>query len=344
MRAIGNDRPRTIIFKRSIGVAASVGIFRKDALITVDVKEFEYLVTVAELGSVTKAANQLFITQSALSKFIKNKEDEMGTKLFSRNGKRFVPTYAGEKCIEAAHKIIDIRKQLTDDLTRIVNLGKGRIRLAFHSSWSDFFFMNIYPLFQNKYAEVDLQIFEINSSDALQKLDKGEIDLAIVATSWKKHSRFICHTLRTQRFVLAVRDGHSLLEKAEKRSGYPYPYIELNQLNGIPLILRHTTQKTRTYTMELLQNVGFKPRIALETQSRENALRAVEYGVGVAFTLDDPTLLINHDKIRFISFEELNPCSYINIVYNNGTYFSNAEHDLIKLISDQYLLFCENYS
>ena len=303
-----------------------------------DVKEFEYLNAVAELGSVTKAANHLFITQSALSKFIRNKEDELGAQLFSRVGKRFVPTYVGEKCIEAARKILDIRKQLTEDLDGITNLGKGRVRLAFHSSWSDFFFMNIYTLFQKRHTDVDLQIYEINSGDALQKLDRGELDFAIVSTSWKKHSRFVCQTLRTQRFVLAVREGHPLLDKAEKRLEYPYPYIELNQLDGVPLILRHTTQKTRTYTMELLHGMEFKPRIALETQSRENALRAVEYGVGVAFTLDDPTLLINYKNIRFVSFEELNPSSYISIIYNNGTCFSNAEHDLIKLISDQYLL------
>jgi len=304
----------------------------------VDTKEFEYLIALADLGSVTKAANQLFITQSALSKFVRSKEEEMGTQLFSRVGKRFIPTYAGEKCIEAARKVLAINKQLDDDMDQIVKKGKGRIRLAFHSSWSDFFFMVIYPQFLSRYPEVDLQIFENNSHLALEMMDKGELDLAIVSSSWKSHSRFSCNILRAQRFVLAVREGHPLLEKTQKSSKYPYPYIELSELRDVPLILRHISQQTRTCTMELLQNVDFKPRIALETQSRENALRAVEYGIGVAFTLDDPTLLLTHKNIRLISFEDPHPDNYVNIVYNKGVQLTSSENDLIKLIIDQYHL------
>lgn len=303
-----------------------------------DTKEFEYLIALADLGSVTKAANQLFITQSALSKFVRSKEEEMGTQLFSRVGKRFIPTYAGEKCIEAARKVLAINKQLDDDMDQIVKKGKGRIRLAFHSSWSDFFFMVIYPQFLSRYPEVDLQIFENNSHLALEMMDKGELDLAIVSSSWKSHSRFSCNILRAQRFVLAVREGHPLLEKTQKSSKYPYPYIELSELRDVPLILRHISQQTRTCTMELLQNVDFKPRIALETQSRENALRAVEYGIGVAFTLDDPTLLLTHKNIRLISFEDPHPDNYVNIVYNKGVQLTSSENDLIKLIIDQYHL------
>ena len=303
-----------------------------------DVKEFEYLVAIADRGNVTKAANQLFITQSALSKFVRNKEEEMGTLLFSRIGKRFVPTYAGEKCIEAARKVLSINTQLDDDVNQLVKEGKGRIRLAFHSSWSDFFFIVIYPLFQNKYPDVDLQIFEINSYGALEMMDKGELDMAVITAAWKTHSQFVCNILRTQRFVLAVKSEHSLLEKTTKSVKYLYPYIDLNELRDIPLILRHITQRTRDYTTELLQNVDFKPRIALETQSRENALRAVEYGVGVTFTLDDPTLLLTHQNIQFLSFADPNPPSYTSIIYNKGITFTNAENDLIKLITDQYHL------
>ena len=303
-----------------------------------DIKEFIYLIKIADTGSVTKAANQLFITQPALSKFIRNKEEEMGTRLFSRVGKRFVPTYAGEKCIEAARRVLAINKQLEDEMAGIVKQGKGRIRLAFHSSWSDFFFRSVYPAYQEKYPDIDLQIFEANSSKALEMMDKGELDIAVVATTWRAHSKFVCETLRSQRFVLAVRDGHPLLEKTEVRQGSLYPHLDLRALQDVPLILRHANQQTRSYTAELLQNVDIKPRVALETQSRENALRAVEYGIGVTFTLDDPALLLTHESIRLISFDDPNPDSYINIVYIKGLAFSNSEHELMQMIAEQHRL------
>ena len=303
-----------------------------------DIKEFEYLIMLANTGSVTKAANELFITQSALSKFVRNKETEMGTALFSRVGKRFVPTYAGEKCIEAARKILSINEALDDDINNIVKKGKGRIRLAFHSSWSNFFFMVIYPLFQKSYPLMDLQIFEHNSYKALEMMDRGEVDMAIVTTSWKTHSKFVCHTLRTQRFVLALKDDHPLLEKTQNNPNYPYPFIDLHELHDIPLILRHVSQRTRSYTTELLRSADIRPRVTLETQSRENALRAAAHGVGVTFTLDDPTLPLTHKNIRFVSFHNPNPDSFINIICNKGIAFTNAENDLIKFITEQYHL------
>ena len=304
-----------------------------------DVKEFQYLVTIADLGSVTKAGNQLYLTQSALSKFIKNKEAELGTPLFNRIGKQFVPTYAGEVCIEHARKILAVHQQMIDDVELIVKKGRGRIRIAFHVSLSEFFFSVIYPEFQQKYPDVDLQLFELNSERACELLGQGELDIAIVSTTWNNHSRFACETLRKQRMALVVRDDHPLLEKAARSASLSALTLDLGHLQGIPLILQHTHQRTRSYVMELLHFAGVAPHVALETASRENALRAVENGVGVAFAPDDPVLLMGRESLCYLYYDDnVGTQSYANIVYTKGRSFSSMETDLIQLITRHYRL------
>ena len=303
-----------------------------------DVKAFEYLVTLAEYGNVTKAANQLFISQSALSKFVRNLEREMETPLFSRVGKRFIPTYAGEKCIEAAKKILAINTVLDEDIGKVAKQNHGRVRLAFHSSWSDCFFMRIYPAFQERFPNVALKLFETNSDNALHMLDNGELDLAIISAQWHTHSKFICKTLYAQQMVLAVNEKHHLIQKMQTKKEYRYPYIDLKDLKDVPLVMRHADQRTYAYAMELLVANGVEPNVVLETRMRENTLQAVEYGSGATFTLDDPAMTLKHSNIRYLSFSDPHPGNFINLVYNKGAFFTDAEDTLIQLIEENYRL------
>ena len=302
-----------------------------------DVREFQYIVTIAEHKSITKAATKLYVTPSALSKFVQNKEHEMGVLLFKRIGKQFIPTYAGEKCVEAAQQILAINTKLAGEMEQLASHGKGRIRLAFHSSWSDFFFMIIYPQFLKKYPDVDLKLYEVNNDQMLQIMDNGELDIAIVSATWKQHSRYRCEPLRTQQIVVAVSDNHPLLEKAVEKPGYTYPYIEAAQLALYPIIMRHSYQQTWAMMNNLFHGHGFEPRVVLETSSRENALRAVEHGVGLTITLDDPTWLLTHKNIRYLSFDNPDPAPvYINAIYSRGASLSSMEDDLLTLIKNHY--------
>jgi len=302
-----------------------------------DIREFRYIVTIAEQKSITKAATQLYVTPSALSKFVQNKELEMGTALFKRIGKQFILTYAGEKCVETARQVLLLNSKLHEDLEQIVKHGKGRIRLSFHSSWSDFFFAIIYPQFLKQYPDIDLKLFEINDDESLRKMDNGELDLAIVSTTWNEHARYHCEQLRLQHMVVAANKDHPILDLAQKRSDHPYPYVTVAQLAAQPIIMRHSRQQTRTMTDAFFHENGYVPKVVLETSSRENSLRAVENGIGVTITLDDPTWPMTHKNIRYLSFDDPNTTQiYINAIYHKGAELSHIENDLLSLIKEQY--------
>lgn len=92
-----------------------------------ELREQKYVLALAECESITKAASRLNISQPALSIYISNLENTLGVKLFNRIGKKLIPTYAGEKYIESAKKIMllgnnfnmelnDIRRDVKADL------------------------------------------------------------------------------------------------------------------------------------------------------------------------------------------------------------------------------------
>ncbi len=301
-----------------------------------DVREFEYLVKIAEWKSVTKAADELFITQSTLSKFLQKIEAEMGVKLFNRVSRQLIPTYAGDICIEAAKKIIGINDRLKSSISDITSSEMGRIRLGFHHSWSEFFFDYIFKDFQNEFPNIELQLYEKTSNEAIRMLDNGELDILLITSNWDPSPVYECELICEQHMVIVVREDHPLLMKSEIRKGYPYPLIDLKILHDVPVIMRHTNHKIRMYVQEIFSSNGIKPYIILETETRENAIRAVQQGIGITFALDDP-IKLRSSNIQYLSYEYENlEKVFLSVVYNKGNSMTTAEKRLIEIVKHHF--------
>jgi DNA-binding transcriptional LysR family regulator len=302
-----------------------------------DVRDFEYLIAIADLGSVTKAADQLYLTQPAISRFIHEKEKELGTLLFNRVGKQLFPTYAGEKCIEAAREILRINTRLNDDVMMIMNNDTSRIRLGFQGSWIKFFFAKIYPAFRKYYPDINLQIYEGNAAELFDKLNTGVLDIAVAATFWEHHAYYASLTVRTQQTVLGVHKNNPIMVKAVSSPDYPYPYLDIQYLKGAPFIMRYTSVKDKRSIIGLLNFHGVQPHIVLETNSRNGTLCAINQGQGVSLIADDATQLYMYKDIRFLSISETNMRRrWLQIIHNKRSRLNPAEEELIDMIINEY--------
>lgn len=300
-----------------------------------DVREFEYLTVIADTGSVTKAAAKLFMTQSALSKFVQRKEEEMGTPLFERVGKQFVPTYVGKLCIDISRQILALNHQMESTVAQIVGNNRGLVRIAFPTRSTGMFFRYIYPRFLERYRDIDLQIHELPAVEVLEMIDQGQLDLAICAVELKAVSRFQTFPIYPIRLALAVNSEHPLVKRAVvDEEGYYQ--LDLSDLSETPLILRNVGSRTREHTDWLLSQNNIQPRILLETASSENALHAAETGAGAAFVLDDPAIRVVHPDIRFLYFKDKEVMSNIVVVCNKNKQLTLAERYLLDAFVAQY--------
>ena len=87
-----------------------------------DFKDLSYVLAIARYQNITKAANSLYVTQPTLTKFLQNLEAELGQKLFRKLGHRFVLTYAGERYVEKASEILNLKKELMGPVLKTIVL------------------------------------------------------------------------------------------------------------------------------------------------------------------------------------------------------------------------------
>ena len=93
-------------------------------------KELSYVVAVAQTGSVSKAAENLFISQPSLSRYIRDLESRLGVQLFQRVGNRVSLTYAGEKYVETSKQILALYENLERDLKDVDEALTGRLKVG----------------------------------------------------------------------------------------------------------------------------------------------------------------------------------------------------------------------
>ena len=144
-------------------------------------------------------------TQPTLTKFLQNLETELGQKLFRKLGHRFVLTYAGERYVAKATEILNLKKEMDQELNDIIKNNYGSLKIAFPTMRGTYMLPCTLPIFNSLYPNVHLDILESHSSQLEGMLLNGEADLAFFNLPVKSPDidyEIICHEeLRTQQTV-----------------------------------------------------------------------------------------------------------------------------------------------
>ena len=119
-------------------------------------KNIHYILEVGRCGGITKAANKLYITPSALSKFVQARETELGILLFHRIGKRFVPTEAGKYYIQKCEEIEKLQLELDLQMQHFSNISHKVIRIGVQPSFSTVVLDKVLPEFQRSCPEIKI--------------------------------------------------------------------------------------------------------------------------------------------------------------------------------------------
>ncbi|MBM7653481.1 LysR family transcriptional regulator [Neobacillus cucumis] len=112
-----------------------------------ELKQLEYMIKIAEEKNITKAAEKLFITQSALNQQLLRLEKELGTQLFFRSRSNWHLTRAGEIYIENAKKMVRIKKDTYNQINDLIEIKKGLLRIGLTPERGPEMFAAIYPIF-----------------------------------------------------------------------------------------------------------------------------------------------------------------------------------------------------
>ena len=143
-------------------------------------RDIQYVVTLAETLNFSKAAKALFISQPALSQSIRRLEDELGVTLFSRRNNAVELTRAGELFLEDGQKILQLSSHLKRQMEDIQKLKQGKLCIGITSLFGRFYFPKIYQVFRKLYPGVEILISEDTSENLEALILRGKIEFAIL--------------------------------------------------------------------------------------------------------------------------------------------------------------------
>jgi LysR family nitrogen assimilation transcriptional regulator len=240
-----------------------------------DLKQLEYFVRVAELGSFTRAAVELDVAQPALSRQVRLLEIELRQPLLVRNGRGAVPTEAGKVLLEHGRGILHQVQRARDDLGRLRGGLSGRVALGLPSSVARVLAVPLTRAFREAMPEAKLSISEALSAGLQEGLTSGRLDIAVLYNA--QPSREIDVTPLIEEELLLVRARPPGLHEDPP----PGP-VDLREVAKMPLVIPSRPNAIRLHVETALAQVGCKPNVALEIDGVTAILDLVLDGAGCA--------------------------------------------------------------
>ena len=249
-----------------------------------DVRHARTFVTVADLGTISKAALRLHVAQPALSRQIRNLEQELGLRLFDRVGRRLVLTGEGAQLLSDCRSLLSCAKAIGERAQLLQRGDSGVLKVAASPQHIESVFAQFLPRYAQRYPNVEVRLFEAVGLENLAMLERGEIDLAqnLLHAVPPDDGRFGSHVLGP--FELLAASQRSL--PFGKRGA-----IEIARLAAYPLLVLDAGFTVRRTFDAACRLAGVKPRILFEGRAPHTLLALAQAGHGVAIL---PSVLQTH--------------------------------------------------
>ncbi len=249
-----------------------------------ELKEFTYVVTIAETGSISKAAEKLYMAQSSLSQFLNRLESDLGVKLFSRTAGGVRPTLSGEIYIRSARQMLRQYRMVQAELKDMERPSEGRIEFGISSFRGEFLLPKTLSRFRTKAPAVEVVIHEMDSIDIRRKIASGELDMALVANHQGEHKGQGKHIKRDEVLIVAHKE-HPVMQYVKVGHGGPArPWVELRDILHFEFLLSNPSTMLGSSAKILFDALGRHPRALNTNLTAPFSAAMARQGLGLAFT------------------------------------------------------------
>ena len=245
-----------------------------------DVKYLNYILAIASRKNMTKAAEDLFVSQSSLSQYLSRLEQELGTPLFTRSKSELILTPAGELYVNAAKRVVEMQKELYQNIAALSH--RGKISVGVTSNFGLRMLSEIIPRFKEQFPGVSIEITE-TSLPGLRKLlvDSG-VHLGIAAETSTAPYSGQAQILRKEPVFFAIPVSHPYAK--EHPAGTPITAQELiSHFSQDNFLLSKKGASLRILSDQIFASCQFTPSAFCETNSISATRLMIAQNAGVAF-------------------------------------------------------------
>ncbi|AKP78410.1 MULTISPECIES: LysR family transcriptional regulator [Priestia] len=275
-------------------------------------QQFKYFQTLARTQHMTRAAEELLITQPALSRSIARFEEEVGAPLFDRQGRSIILNQYGKVFLKRVDNIMKEFDKGQEEIQALLDPEKGQVSLGFLHTLSTDLIPDLIASFRSLYPKVNFQLRQSPSHVLLEQLELGELDLCLIAPMEEKSFIKWQHLWSEELFVIvpknhryADRECIALEEIAEES------FIHLKE--GFSLRLTFE---------QLFEESGRMPHIMFEGEEADTVAGLVGAGLGISILPDLHG--IDQSKIVKIPLAKANCHRVIGLAWIEGRYLSPA--------------------
>jgi len=240
-----------------------------------DLKQLEYFVRVAELGSFTKAAVTLDVAQPALSRQVRLLEVELRQNLLTRNGRGAVATEAGKLLLEHGRGILHQVERAREELGRVRGALAGRVAVGLPPSVAKVLAVPLIREFRKRMPEATVSISEALSVGMQQSLATGRLDIAVLYNAAPSPDVELTPLIEEPLYVVQRHAAGAA------RTARPRP-IPLRDIAKLALVIPSRPNAIRMLVETELAGIGCRPQVALEIDGVAAMLDLVADGAGSA--------------------------------------------------------------
>ena len=294
-------------------------------IMNIDFELYRIFYVVANNGNITKASEELNISQPAISKSIKKLEEQLGGQLFVRTKRGVILTEEGKEFYNYIKQAIEYINNAENKFTDLINLETGCIKIGISTTLTKEFLLPYLEKFHTLYPKIDIKIITSLTSDLITKLKSGLIDIVILNLNDKNYGNDIdiikCMKIND---CFVVNSKYKNLINKE---------VSLKEINNYPLILQSKGSNTREFLDNIAKEKGiiFNPNIELASYSLVVEFAKIGLGIGYVtkeYIKDE----LNNKKLFELKTKEKIPSRYIGIALSKNHLPNFSTKKLIEII------------
>ena len=303
-------------------------------------RNYEYFVAIVEAGSLTKAAERLYVSQPSLSQYLKRLETSLGVELFDRSTSPLRLTYTGERYYQYVLQLMKLDENVRREFQDIQNQTSGRLRLGVALWRGACLLPDVFPTFHQQYPDIHIELTEGRSVQLESALMNDKIDLAVMnLPRTLDYNKLTCEIICEERILLAAPTHHpyvrDLLVDCDTLDGYPRAPLEL--LEHIPLILTKPGQNLTHEVRHMLGKNHIEPNILLETGNLTTAINLTAQGIACTFVPEEGAKVCQHPgAVTYFVTNSSDLVWDLAAVYRKDTYLTRLSQLFIEVMKQQF--------
>ena len=292
----------------------------------IDFELYRIFYVVAKNGNITRASEELLISQPAISKSIKNLEEQLGGQLFVRSKRGVVLTEEGKAFYNYIKQVIEYISSAENKFSELINLETGCIKIGVSATLTKEFLLPYLKNFHSLYPHVDIQIDTNLSPVLIHKLKNGLIDIVILNLNNEVYGNDV--------EIIKCKEVHDCFVVSNKYGCLLNKKVTLKEISEYPLILQMKGSNTRTFFDEFTKNndIVLTPNIELASYSLVVEFAKIGLGVGYV-TKEYISNELEKGELSVIDLEEEIPSRYLGIAISKNHLPNFSTKKLMEMIT-----------